>query len=735
MATLTSRLSQALHTYGAGAIADFPNLSLVVLSPDIDNGWGTDNQYSPRIKIEDDRLAAVFGVDYFVQPPLGNLVDRPDQPNILYAIKSIRFPNVLQCHYCKGLFYINEKLKIQQNFSVKINNRPDDNREGYICPSCENIKAHPKYLSPVRFVIATEDGHLDDFPWDWYVHRNSKDKEIKRHSKRKDADNTHSCFTKSNGKNLKLDSPGKGPSLGNLIITCTECNASESIGGIFDQEATFMLPHDNFLIFNGSYLAVPHKGLTPIKDQHGQIIRYDYWRDASHVVTDHNIIKESQSLPDKLNKIKAKYPRTLQRGAGNIYFPVMFKGISLPDYSVNDNTPIAVPERFMDQLAKILKHSLMLVELPNDDEKISALRDLDNNDLTDKFGHAYDIISIRKYISILYPLPNVFQNEPSNKKLKLRREEFDCFIKEDHNIPEKFWYESRMLSGNDVGEIKAFVDSIVMFDKIREVRVLKGFTRIRPLAFDELIFTQNKNEVAEKYHNELGRIRDVRINDGAHNRWEKETTPWLPAIEVKGEGFFLKFNNDTLNNWYNKHQEISLRTKRLQNNYINSLKAFGGPEELEDEIVNARYILLHTISHILIDALVADCGYNAVSLNEIIYCSKDSDQSPMNGILIYTSSPDSEGTLGGLVEQSKPQNINRLFRKAIEKAKWCSSDPLCIETEHGQGFMGVNMAACHSCCMLPETSCENVNKFLDRALIVGTLTNPEMGLFRHIGYI
>ena len=78
---------------------------------------------------------------------------------------------------------------------------------------------------------------------------------------------------------------------------------------------------------------------------------------------------------------------------------------------------------------------------------------------------------------------------------------------------------------------------------------------------------------------------------------------------------------------------------------------------------------------------------------------------------------DTEGTLGGLVEKGEPKRLAPIISKAIDKAKWCSSDPLCI-TSPGQGFMTTNMAACYSCVMVPETCCENINKFLDRKLVL-----------------
>lgn len=100
----------------------------------------------------------------------------------------------------------------------------------------------------------------------------------------------------------------------------------------------------------------------------------------------------------------------------------------------------------------------------------------------------------------------------------------------------------------------------------------------------------------------------------------------------------------------------------------------------------------------------------------------------MNATLIYTSSGDSEGTLGGLVRQGRPGNLENVLFRAVEGAKWCSSDPICMEME-AQGPAGANLAACHSCCLLPETSCETGNRLLDRALLIGTLKDPSVGFF------
>ena len=102
----------------------------------------------------------------------------------------------------------------------------------------------------------------------------------------------------------------------------------------------------------------------------------------------------------------------------------------------------------------------------------------------------------------------------------------------------------------------------------------------------------------------------------------------------------------------------------------------------------------------------------------------------MAGILIYTASGDSEGSMGGLVRMGQPQNLERVLRKAFEDAKWCSNDPVCMESSvYGQGPESLNLAACHSCALLPETACERFNRLLDRGLVVGSFDNPSLGLF------
>jgi hypothetical protein len=134
-------------------------------------------------------------------------------------------------------------------------------------------------------------------------------------------------------------------------------------------------------------------------------------------------------------------------------------------------------------------------------------------------------------------------------------------------------------------------------------------------------------------------------------------------------------------------------------------------------------VLLHTLAHVLINEWSLEAGYPSASLRERLYAADD-----MAGVLVYTATSDSAGSLGGLVAQGEPEPLDRAVRSAIRRAEWCSSDPLCMEAE-AAGSTGTNLAACHACVMLPETSCEHNNILLDRALLVGTPEEPSLGFF------
>lgn len=242
--------------------------------------------------------------------------------------------------------------------------------------------------------------------------------------------------------------------------------------------------------------------------------------------------------------------------------------------------------------------------------------------------------------------------------------------------------------------IQSYFKSISLVKKLRETRAFVGFSRLEPNATNDL---RKKKDM-------------LRIGSG----------DWLPAIEVYGEGIFFEFNSEALSEW-TRNPDVVSRISKLNSAYQNSF--FG---KLEPGNLRAEYVLLHTFAHLIINQLSYECGYGSSSIKERIYCEKCTDNSKMCGVLIYTASGDSEGSLGGLVRQGEKGRLEDTILAAIRNAKWCSSDPICIQSA-GQGPESCNLAACHNCALLPETCCECGNRLLDRGLVVGTLDNSNIG--------
>lgn len=189
---------------------------------------------------------------------------------------------------------------------------------------------------------------------------------------------------------------------------------------------------------------------------------------------------------------------------------------------------------------------------------------------------------------------------------------------------------------------------------------------------------------------------------------------WLPALELYGEGVFFTLDEAILNRW-ETHQMILKRAEDFQRRFAATGQHFD-PEI----IVTPRFILLHTLAHLLIRQLETQAGYPAASLKERIYCT--AGKLPMSGILIYVAVPDIAGSLGGLAELASSARFLLLLSSVFDHAEWCSLDPVCSE-HAGQGPSMLNRATCHACALVPEPSCSYGNVLLDRIFIKGDIAN------------
>ncbi len=246
------------------------------------------------------------------------------------------------------------------------------------------------------------------------------------------------------------------------------------------------------------------------------------------------------------------------------------------------------------------------------------------------------------------------------------------------------------------------VDRLVAVSRLREVRVFRGFTRITQPFEDHMSPSPQARQAGEE-----PRARLVRPDlDGS--------CQWLPAVELYGEGIFFTLREPLLARWA-AQDGLAQRAGRLQSRLERT--AMRLPDELPLP-VTPRFLLLHTLAHLLIRRLEAEAGYPAASIRERIYCAGGSE--PMAGILVYVAVPDIVGSLGGLAELAEPARFLRLLAGVFDHADWCSLDPVCAEHE-GQGPSLLNLAACHACTLVPEPSCTFGNLLLDRTCVAGDL--------------
>jgi hypothetical protein len=299
--------------------------------------------------------------------------------------------------------------------------------------------------------------------------------------------------------------------------------------------------------------------------------------------------------------------------------------------------------------------------------------------------------------------------EPESDLLRFRRVEFNVLrerVLDPINIP-----DLRVIESKPPADFMDWFERVNLVERLGETRVFYGFDRLsesrRPLA-----------DMPETAMHQLFRVPPVH----PHERW-------LPAIRVYGEGIYIELREQAIFKWQSQNEEW-LR-KRLTAPFVGRLGSQAqvlAPLSPATWLWASRYLLVHSLAHVLISQLVFECGYSTASLRERLYVSNDS-AAPMAGLLIYTAAGDSEGTLGGLVRLGHPERLGPVVRRALSRASWCSADPICSENLGGSGAWLANLAACHACTLLPETSCETINHGLDRAMLVGTPENRAPGAF------
>jgi hypothetical protein len=594
----TIRPSQAIHSYGVGALIDLPNLSVMVGGLD---RWDVARQPV----ITEERLLSA------VKARLGPQVDRllalpaePQSTNNPYddwarvGIPVSVFPRWLRCTACNRLFPVaSGALKLDHNA-----HRIDKTR--YTHPNCDKARKPPPAV-PARFVTGCTNGHLDEFPWVQFAH-----------------DGVAVCANPI----LRVNDVGSGGRATDLQVACLTCGAKSTLAKAFGPNAKTVMPQ-----CRGRH---PHLG------------------------------QSSERCGEQL--------RTLVLGASNLWFNASVSVLSLP---VAGGSLAQLVYDHWGAFEKMPVKEVLVYALTSDRVLAAAFAGEDVNDI-------WAAIEARRAGGTPVAVADV------------RGPEWEALTKGSagHTSPH---FEAELIAAPPAFSSK--LAGVTLAHRLRVVTALCGFTRIS-----------------------AGEPDDLR---GVAPLESKRKPSWVPVVENRGEGIFIRLHENAVQAWEaNAFDNTLFEAMRREHREWRSIRGLDPTQGWPGE----RYVLLHSLSHALINELSIECGYSSASLSERIYSRRPGEgPEPMAGILLYTSAPDAEGTLGGLVNLGQATELGPILQRALERAGLCSSDPLCADHEPDAANSSIHGAACHACLLVAETSCERGNRYLDRSSLVDT--------FRHTG--
>ena len=601
------RPSQLLWTYGPGALIDLPNMS--VITQGIDK-W--DTSHSEQI-LESRLLSAVKKVlgpqvDNLKKPPMTDEeATSPLSAAALVGVPVKPFPRWLRCVKCGLLSPFDSGL-----FTLKKSPyRPEATR--FVHAQCRgsggNLKPKDADAVPARFLLACRAGHLDDFPWHWFVHGGKS-----------------SCTG-----NLRFYESGASLQTENLWVKCDTCGAARNMA-----QASGATGREN---------------LPACRGRHPHLDRFDDDCDET--------------------------PRTINLGATNGWFAVSLSVLAIPQRGNSLGQLVQDGWKFFEKCTSPEQLELIVETLKTG----GILKGIEDHDA----GHIWNAIEAVRSGDVVEDQSDLKDPEWQVLSADTLPTDYPHFMCTKTDVPSEF---------------QNVIERVVLLERLREVNALLGFTRV---------------EAPEEGTGDAAAPR-APLGLG--------TPDWTPAFEVHGEGIFIHFNANKLKAW-----AATTPVKALEDKLYKGHRGWRVKRNLDPDVgyLGIRHAMLHTLAHFLIRELALECGYNAASIRERIYADIDEGRDQA-GILIYTAAADSDGTLGGLVDLGKPNNLSRILKQALKRAQICASDPLCSEHDPSRD-QSLHGAACHACSFVAETSCECGNRNLDRALVVPTLEHRDAAFF------
>ena len=607
------RPSQVLFSYGIGSIVDLPYISTMVMGLD---DW--ENPYP--VMIGEERL--LQAVRTILGPQVARLLTPPEAPEPVGGLQTpfdesatvgvpvAAFPRWMLCPRCRTLASLDSGLfQLKSDFY-----RPDRTR--YVHVNCPTTGSPPPVV-PARFLVACKNGHLDDFPWLYFVHGDVP------------------CRAR-----LKLRELGVTGEAADIQVLCETCSKQKRMSDAFGSEGMKHLP-----MCSGRH---PHLRMH-----------------------------ESEQCQEQ--------SRTILLGASNSWFSLVLSTLAVPNA--------------VDTLGQLVEEHWHLLGKVSNQQNIALLRQIGQLERFASYTDAAIWSKVEEKLS-------VGEKDDEAPPQYLKAPEWRV-LSNPTAAPIAHDFKVRAVAPPTGYE--RYLKQVVLAERLREVRALIGFTRIEsPGDFSEVA------ELPEERRVPLSRKRPT----------------WVPAAEVRGEGIFLEFREDTLSAWLD-----TLACRNHSRTFHEAHTLWRRARHVEDPASGypgLRYVLLHSFAHALMLQLTLECGYTAASIRERIYAlPPEHEHGPMAGILLYTAAPDSEGTLGGLVGLGVPEQLGRHLDSALDRMHYCTSDPLCAEHVSLQDH-ALHEAACHACLFLPETSCERGNKYLDRSVLVPTVDRTHLAFFESL---
>jgi len=387
-----------------------------------------------------------------------------------------------------------------------------------------------------------------------------------------------------------------------------------------------------------------------------------------------NLRSKKGTINDKKKNVFHIYYKPLIRTSNSIYYPIVMNSLYIPQ-----------PEN----------------KLSNSD--ISTIRTMNLKGITPEVISSMLKYNLNDVKRILGESINISEIEFRKNEYNYLLNEYDYLLNSDSNnaMEQDLIIEDSHLDNELIGR---GIERILKIKRLKLTSVQTGYTRLFPMDRDS--FSNSDDRMVRFDGSEIPLKARFTVDN-------PNETEYLMGVENFGEGIFIKWNDTFLNNYISAYlkterglKDINSLFDRLKENEMFNKNKFSDIRHL------TKFLFIHSFSHMIIKEMEFLCGYSSSSVSERIYCDSDT----MNGLLIYTIAG-SEGSFGGLIKQANSINFLRILESGLLRARDCSSDPICYESE-GQGIGGLNYAACFSCLLISETSCEEFNSFLDRRLLL-----------------